>query len=70
MTKTVSGVKIDLSWYVNQYGVEPSGLTTEFQVRDGSCGFSGKLPFDNVLERVAALANERGVTTATLINAY
>ena len=65
------GIAVDLSWvsYKNDDN-EPTGLYTEFRIGDGLCGFSNKLPFNDVLRRVAEFAVGRNVSSATLVNAY
>ncbi len=65
------GIAVDLSWFVDKNaGKEPDGVYTEFRIGDGLCGFSNKLPFNDVLRRVAEFAVGRNVSSATLVNAY
>lgn len=65
------GIAVDLSWFSDKNdGKEPTGLYTEFRIGDGLCGFSGKLPFNDVLRRVAEFAVQRNASSAALVNAY
>lgn len=64
-------IGIDLSWYTSQHdGDEPHLMYTEFRIGSGLNGFSAKLPFNDVLKKVADFATQRGVSSAVLVNAY
>ena len=74
MVTVVSGGKsiaVDLSWYTSKHDEkEPQDVYTEFRIGDGLNGFSAKLPFNDVLRRVAEFAVSRNVSSVTLVNAY
>lgn len=64
-------IGIDLSWFTSKHnGEEPQSVYTEFKIGDGLNGFSGKLPFNDVLRRVAEFAVQRNASSAVLVNAY
>lgn len=64
-------IGVDLSWFTNNHnGEEPQSVYTEFRIGDGLNGFSAKLPFNDVLRRVAEFAVQRNVSSAVLVNAY